>query len=83
MGGLLQPAMEFFIPQHPADLEGEQPAGRMGVLTVTPFDGAASPAEEVLDALLERILNAKDIFATVLDHAVFDHAYSLLKCVQL
>jgi hypothetical protein len=74
--------MEFFIPQHPADLEGEQAPGRMGVVAVTPFDGATSSADDVLDALLERVLNAKDIFATVLDHAVFDHAYSLLKCVQ-
>ena len=73
--------MEFLIPQHPADLEGELPPGRLGVAAVTPFDAGASSAEEALDALLERVLNAKDICATVLDHAVFDQAYSLLKCV--
>ena len=75
--------MEFLIPQHPMDLEGELPPGRLGVAAVTPFDSAgAASAEEVLDGLLERVLNAKDIFATVLDHAVFDQAYSLLKCVR-
>ena len=74
--------MEFLIPQHPMDLEGELPAGRLGVAAVTPFDSDAAPsAEEVLDGLLERVLNAKDIFAAVLEHAVFDQAYSLLKCV--
>ena len=76
--------MEFLIPQHPMDLEGELPAGRLGVAAVTPFDSDAAPsAEEVLDGLLERVLNAKDIFAAVLEHAVFDQAYSLLKCVLL
>ena len=72
--------MEFHIPQHPLDLEGQLPAGRFGVASVTAFDEGAASAEEVLDTLLERVLNSKDIFATVLDHAVFDQAYSLLKC---
>lgn len=73
--------MEFYIPQHPLDLEGQLPVGRFGVASVTAFDEGAASAEEVLDTLLERVLNSKDIFATVLDHAVFDQAYSLLKCV--
>ena len=71
----------FEIPQYPADLEGELPAGRLGVAAVAAFDGDAPSADEVLDRLTDSVLNSKDIFATVLDHAVFDQAYSLLKCV--
>jgi hypothetical protein len=69
--------MDFLIPQHPLDLEGEQPQGRFGVQAVTSFESAS--AEEVLDTVLERVLNSKDIAATLLDHAVFDQTYSLLK----
>lgn len=72
---------EFFIPQDPIDLEDAAP-GRYSVSSVLSFSGEDSPsAEAVVTAVAERVLDAKDVFTTVLDHAVFDKAYSLIKCV--
>lgn len=73
-------APEFFIPQDPSDLESPPP-GHYGVLSVSSFDGEAAPVDDTIESLSDTLLNADDPLAAVLDHAVFDKAYSLIKCV--
>ena len=69
--------MEFFIPQTPQDLESETSTG-YNLLSVPSFEESGS-ADEALDLVTDKVLNTPDIFATVLDHAVFDRVYSLIK----
>ena len=70
--------MDFFVPLDPHDLESP-PAGRFGVKKVLDVESAS--VDDVIDKLNDSILNSKDVFATVLDSATFDPAYSLVKCV--
>ena len=72
---------EFLIPLSPQDLEPCEGVSKTYVLAgVRSFEDSGS-AEEALDKVTDAVLNAPDIFAAVLDHAVFDQAYSLIKCV--
>ena len=73
--------LEFQIPQSPQDLEPAGGVSKTYVLAgVSSFEESGS-AEDVLDKVTDSVLNAPDIFTAVLDHAVFDQAYSLIKCV--
>jgi hypothetical protein len=72
--------MEFVVPLDPHDLESPA-AGRFGVKRVLDVESAS--VDDVIDALTDAILNSKDVFATVLDSATFDPAYSLIKCGPL
>lgn len=73
--------LEFQIPQSPQDLEPSGDVSKTYVLAgVSSFEESGS-AEDVLDKVTDIVLNARDIFTAVLDHAVFDQAYSLIKCV--
>jgi hypothetical protein len=72
---------EFQIPLSPQDLEPSEGVSKTYVLAgVRSFEDSGS-AEEALDKVTDAVLNAPDIFTAVLDHAVFDQAYSLIKCV--
>jgi len=68
---------DFAVPAHAEDLEAPAPAGRVRVGAV--LDVSADDAPARLEAALDAVNNAQDVFAVALSPAVFDVAYSFIK----